>query len=111
MLLAEQPDGVEHGLVAARLAERARKLRFEPLFVGQRAEKARIDQRIDEMRILRQNIGKPRRGAEDQRDKADQFRILPQQREKAAAGAQAGKKAVERGKTPRPDFRHARIDR
>ena len=47
------------------------------------------------MRILRQDIGEPRRDAEDQRDEADQFRILPQQREEAAAGAQTAEKTVE----------------
>ena len=33
MLLAEQPDGIEHVLIAARLVERARKIRFEALLV------------------------------------------------------------------------------
>ena len=50
------------------------------------------------MRMLRQNIGKPRRDAENERDKANEFRILPQQRQQAAARAQAGEKTVERGK-------------
>ena len=47
------------------------------------------------MRILRQNVGEPRRDTEDQADKADQFRILPQQREKPPAGAQPREKPVE----------------
>src|SRR5215469_3546884 len=42
-----------------------------------------------------QNIGKPWRRPDDQRNKADQFRVLPQQREQSPAGAQSGQKAVE----------------
>jgi hypothetical protein len=34
VFLAEPADGVEHFLVAARLRERARKLRFEPSLIG-----------------------------------------------------------------------------
>ena len=51
VLLAEQADRIEHVLVAARLAERVRKLRLQPLRVRQRAEEARVDQRIDDVRI------------------------------------------------------------
>ena len=51
------------------------------------------------MRMLGQNIGEPRRGAEDERDEADELRVLPQQREKTAAGAQAGQEPIESGKS------------
>ncbi len=95
VLLAEQPDRVEHVLVAAALAKRLGKIGLEPLGIGQRAEKARIDQRIDDVRVLRENLGKPRRGTEDERDEANKLRILPQQREQTPAGAQAGEKPVE----------------
>ena len=39
------------------------------------------------MRMLRQNIRKPRRDAENERDKTNELRILPQQRQQAAARA------------------------
>ena len=87
MLLSEQADRIEHVLVAAGLGQRAGKLGFDPLFVGQRAEEMRVDQRIDEMRILGKNVGEPRRDAEDQRDESHQLRILPEQRKEATAGA------------------------
>ena len=97
VLLAEPADGIEHVLVAARFAESAREVRFEALCLRQRAEEAGVDQRIDDMRVLRQDVGEPRRDAEDQRDEANKLRVLPQQREQAPAGAQAGKKPVEGG--------------
>ena len=50
------------------------------------------------MRMLSQNVGKPRRGAEQKRDEADEIRILPQQRQEAAPAAQAGEKMIESGK-------------
>ena len=99
MLLAEQADGVERRLVAGRVFQHAAELRFEPRLVGQRAEEARIDQRIDEVRMVRQDVGQPRRRAEDERDEADQVRILPQQRQKAAARAQSGEEPIERDKS------------
>ena len=88
VLLTEQTDRIQHGLVAAGFAERARQHRLQPVPVRCRAEEGRIDQRIDEMRIERHDIGEPRRDAQDQRDEADQFRVLPQQGKEAAAGAQ-----------------------
>ncbi len=79
MLLAEETDCIENLLVARGIAERAIEFGLKPFFIGQRAKETRIDQRIDHLRILRKNIGEPRRDAEDQRDETDEFRILPQQ--------------------------------
>ena len=58
MLLPEQADGIEHVFIAARGVERVRQFLLQARGVGQRAEEARIDQRIDHVRMLRQNIGK-----------------------------------------------------
>jgi hypothetical protein len=46
------------------------------------------------MRMLRQDLGKTRGGAEDQRDEANDVGVLPQQREKTPARAQAGEKSI-----------------
>ena len=85
MLLTEQMDGVEHRLKPVRVFERQFEVLPQARFIGQRAEKAGIDQRIDEMRMTRQYVGQAWRRPYDKRNKADQFRILPQQREKTAA--------------------------
>ena len=97
-LLAELADRIEHVLVATGLAERLRQLRRQPLLVGHRAEEARVDERIDDMGVVRQDIGEARRNADDQGDETDEVRILPQQREEASASAQPGEEAVEGGK-------------
>ena len=99
VFLAEQPDRIEHFLVAAGLAQRRGEIGLEPFGIGQRAEEARVDERIDDVRMLRENFGEPWRGAENERDEANEFRILPQQREQAPAGAQAGEKTVESGES------------
>ncbi len=78
-----------------RLDQPARQLGFELRFVGQRAEKTRLDQRIDQIRALRQNVGEARRDAEDQGDETDELRVLPQQRQEQTAGAQPGQEAIE----------------
>src|SRR4029078_1442179 len=97
-LLAEQADRVEHVLVAAGLAERRDKLRGQQLLVRYGAEEARVDERIDDVRVVGQNIGETRRKTDDQRDEANEVRILPQQREEASAGAEPGEEAVKGGK-------------
>src|SRR5208282_3853206 len=99
VFLAEQADRIEHILVAAGLAERACKLPFEPHHLGQRAKKTRVDQRIDDMRVLRQNIGEARGDPENERDEANELRILPQQRQQTSACAQAAKKLIEGGES------------
>ena len=44
-----------------------------------------------------QNIREPRRGAENERDEADELGFLAQQREQASPSAQSGKKIVKGG--------------
>ena len=51
------------------------------------------------MGVLREYIGEPRRGAEDQRDETDELGILPQQRKKAPARAQPGEETIEGGES------------
>ena len=51
------------------------------------------------MGMLSQNVGKPRRSAEQKRDEADEIRILPQQRQEPAPAAQAGEEMIESGKS------------
>ena len=69
----------------------------EPLFIRQRTEKAWIDQQIDQMRMLRQRIGEPRRNAEDESDEFDDLRIAAQQRKKASPSPQTTQEVVESG--------------
>ncbi len=95
VLLAEQADGVEHVFVALGLDQPAGEFGFELRFIGQRAEKTRLDQRIDQIRALRQNVGEARRDAKDQGDETDELRVLPQQRQEQTAGAQPGQEAIE----------------
>ena len=97
-LLAELADRIEHVLVATGLAERLRQLRRQPLLVRHRAEEARVDERVDDVGVVRQDIGEAGRNADDQGDETDEVRILPQQREEAPASAQPGEEAVEGGK-------------
>ena len=97
VFLAEQADRIEHILVAAGLAERTRQLGFKPRRLRQRAEEARVDQRIDDVRVLRQDVGETGRDAENERDEANELRILPQQRQQTSAGAQAGEELIEGG--------------
>ena len=89
VLLAEQADRVEHFLVASRLRERTRELRFEPSFIGRHAEEPRVDQRIDDVRVLRQDIGEARGDAEDERDEANKVGFSPQQRQRNAPPARS----------------------
>ena len=87
LLLAEQAQPVEKILVGLRLAERAVELGFKLGLVRQRAEEGRLQQRVHRLRMARQDVGEPRRGAERQRDQRDQIGILPQQREQPARRA------------------------
>ena len=96
VLLAELARAVEQVLVGARLRQRAGQFGRELLGVRQRAEERRLDQRIHHLRIARQNIGEPRRGAEHEREQRDEIRIAPQQRQQPRAAMQAGEEAVER---------------
>lgn len=97
VLLAEQPHAVEEVLVGARLFERTRQLGLQHLGVGQRAEEGGIDQRIHDLRMLRKDVGQPRRGAEQMRHQGDEVGVLVEQGEKRCAAVQAVEKAIERG--------------
>ena len=95
LLLAEHAQPVEKILVAARLLDGARELGLELGFIRQRAEERRLEQRIHRLRIARQDVGKPRRGAERQRDQRDQIRILLEQREQPRAALQPAEEQIE----------------
>ena len=89
LLLAEHAEPIEKILVGARLLDGARELGLKLGFVRQRAEERRLEQRVHRLRIARQDVGQPRRGAERQRDQRDQIRILLEQREQPRAALQA----------------------
>ena len=92
LLLREDADAIEEILVAAGLLERAVEPGRELRLFRQRAEEARIDHRVHHVGELREAVGKPRRGAEHQRDQRDQVGVLPQQREQPAGAVQAARK-------------------
>ena len=71
------------------------KLGLELGLIRQRAEERRLEQRVHRLRIARQDVGKPRRGAERQRDQRDQIRILLEQREQPRAALQAADEQIE----------------
>ena len=96
LLLRKDADAIEKVLVGFALAASERSSAGRKLgFLGQRAEEARIDHRVHDFGKLRQTVGKPRRGAENERDQRDQIGILPQQRKQPAAAVQPGEEPVE----------------
>jgi hypothetical protein len=96
LLLREDADAIEKVLVRSRLPQRALESRRKLPFFRQRTEEARVDDRVHDVRRLRQTVGKPRRGAEHEPDQRDQVGILPQQRKQPSAAVQSGEKPVER---------------
>src|SRR5262249_10039786 len=64
VLLPELAHTVEKVFVRDGVAERRSEPRIELRRIGQRGEKRRIDERIHDLRVLRQDVAKPRRGAE-----------------------------------------------
>ena len=107
VLLPEHADAVEEILVVARLRQR----RVEPLaqlrVVRQGAEEARIDQRIHHLRMARNDVGEPRRGAEHQSDQRDQLGVLPQQRQQPARRRAAWRGSGRTAPAPRSGCRSA----
>ena len=98
LLLAEQADAVEEILVEARPGRASAASPASSLLgVRQGAEEGRVDQRVHHLRMMRDDVGEPRRGAEQQRDQGEQIGILAQQREQPGAAVQAGEEAVEGG--------------
>jgi len=75
LLLAELARRIEQILVGARLRERVRHLGGELVGVGQRAEEGRLDQRIHDLGMHCQNVGKPRRRPEREREQRHQVGV------------------------------------
>ncbi len=96
VLLAELPRAVEQVFVGEGLRKRGGEVAAELLGVRQCAEKGRLDQRIHHVGMQRQNIGKPRRSAQRKREKCDEVRIAPQQRQQPRPAVQAAEEAIER---------------
>ena len=91
----EHADAFEQVLVVARLRKRGVEPPAEFGVVRQRAEEARIDQRIHHLRIARQRVGEPRRDAEHKSDQGDEIGILPQQRQQPRRPVQIGEETIE----------------
>ena len=96
-LLPEQPQAIEKVFVGVRVLQRRRQPRRQFLLVRHRAEEARIDQPVHDLRLARQHVAEPRRGAEDQRHQRHQIAVLAEQRDQPAAALQRAEEAVERG--------------
>ena len=94
-LLAEQPQAIEKLLVGIRILQRRRQSlrQFPP--VRHRAEETRIDQSVHQLRLARQHVAEPRRGAEDQRHQRHQIAVLAEQRDETAAALQRLQELVE----------------
>ena len=94
--LAEQPQAVEELLVGIGIGQGGREPRRQFTLVRHRAEEARIDQPVHDLRLPRQHVAKPRRGAEDERHEGDEVAVLAEQRDQPAAALQRLQEAVER---------------
>ena len=95
-LLAEQPQPVEEFLVGIRIRQGSRQPRRQFALVRHRAEEARIDQAIHDLRLPRQHVAEPRRGAQDQRHQRHQIAILAEQRNQPPAALQRPQETIER---------------
>ena len=95
LLLCEYADAIEKILVRLRLLKRAVETGSDFGFFRQRAEEARIDDGIHDLRKLREAVGQAWCGAEYEGDQRDEIGILPQQRKQPAAAVEAGEEAVE----------------
>ena len=89
------PDAIEKLLVGACLNERALEPRGKLGLFRQRAEKARIDDRIHHIGKLGKGICQPWRATQHERDEGGQIGILPQQREQPPPAVQCCKEPVE----------------
>ena len=96
-LLTEQPQAIEEILVGGRILQRRRQPRRQFLLVRHRAEEARVDQPVHDLRLSRQHVAEPRRGTEDQCHQRDQIAVLAQQRNQPPASLQCPEETVERG--------------
>ena len=94
--LAEQPQAIEKLLVGIRVRQRRRQPRRQFALVRHRAEEARIDQPVHDLRLPRQHVAEPRRRAENQRHQRDEIAVLAEQRDQPPAALQRLQEAVER---------------
>jgi len=94
--LTEQPQPVEELLVGIGIGQGGREARRQFTLVRHRAEEARVDQPVHELRLPRQHVGKPRRGAEDEGHEGDEVAVLAEQRDQPAATLQRLQETVER---------------
>ena len=77
-LLAEQAQPVEKLLIGIGVLQCRREPRGQFAPIGHRAEEARIDQAVHQLRLPRQHVAEPGRRAEHQRHQRDQLAVLPQ---------------------------------
>ena len=67
------------------------------MLVRHRAEEARIDQAVHDLRLPRQHVAEPGRRAQDQRHQRHEVGVLAEQRDQPPAALQRLQEAVERG--------------
>ncbi len=83
-------------LVGARVLHRGREPRRQFLPVRHRAEEARIDQAVHELRLPRQHLAEPRRRAQNQRHQRDEIAVLTEQRDQPPAALERLEEMIER---------------
>src|SRR5262249_24383002 len=71
VLLAERTGAVEKIFLRARFTRGTRELGRKFFGVVKRAEERRVDQRVHHLRVARDDVGKPRRGAEREREQSE----------------------------------------
>ena len=96
-LLPEQAQAIEEIFVGGRVLQRRRQPLGQFLAVRHRAEEARIDQAVHDLRLARQHVAEPGRGTKDQRHQRDEVGILAEQRDQPPAALQRLQEAVECG--------------
>ncbi len=77
--LAEQPQSIEELFVGIRVRQRRCEACGQFSLVRHRAEEARIDQPVHDLRLPRQHVAEPWRGAENQRHQRDEVAVLAEQ--------------------------------
>ena len=94
-LLAEQAQAIEELLVGIGVLQRRRQPRRQFALVRHRAEEARIDQAVHELRLPRQHVAEPGCRAQHQRHQRDEVAVLAEQRDQPPAALQRLQEAVE----------------
>ncbi len=95
-LLPEQAQAIEELFVGARILQGRRQPLRQLAPVRHRAEEARIDQPVHQLRLPRQHVAEPWRRAEHERHQRHEIAVLGQQRDQPAATLQRLQKAIER---------------